>query len=44
MEGDITIISFMASPTESKSSKIFVFIAHNYKLDEPKTNFIEGFD
>lgn len=43
-EGDTTILSFIASPTDSNNSKIFVFMARNYKLDEPNTIFIEGFD
>lgn len=43
-EGDTTILTFIASPIEKDKSIIFVFMARNYKLDEPNSNFTAGFD
>lgn len=43
-EGDTTILTFIASPIEANKSKIFVFMARNYKLNEPNSNFTTGFD
>ena len=43
-EGDTTILTYIASPIDANLSKIFVFMARNYKIEEPDTNFTAGFD
>jgi phenylpropionate dioxygenase-like ring-hydroxylating dioxygenase large terminal subunit len=42
--GDATILSFIASPVDQKTTKIYVFAARNHSLDMEDSKFAADFD
>ena len=42
--GDATILSFIASPLDAATTRIYVFIARNHALDKEDSAFSGGFD
>ena len=43
-EGDATILSFIASPVDENTSRLYAFMARNHSIDKPDSSFAEGFD
>lgn len=43
-EGDATILSFVASPIDLNTTRLYVFVARNHSLDKPDSDFAGGFD
>ena len=43
-EGDATILSFIASPINDNTSRLYAFMARNHSIDKPDSSFAEGFD
>lgn len=41
--GDITTITFVASPTDRAETLIFVYLSRNHSFDKPDTDFAAGF-
>ena len=42
--GDITILSFIASPIDKDNTRIYVFIGRNHSLNKSNESMSEGFD
>ena len=42
--GDVTLLSFIASPVEAGTTKIYVFTGRNHSLDVDDSQFTAGFD
>ena len=42
--GDITILSFIASPIDEENTRIYVFIGRNHSLEKENSLMAEGFD
>ena len=42
--GDVTTITFVASPTDHAETLIFVFLSRNHSLDTPDSDFAAGFN
>ena len=42
--GDVTTITFVASPTDRAETLIFVYLSRNHSLDVPDEHFAVGFD
>jgi phenylpropionate dioxygenase-like ring-hydroxylating dioxygenase large terminal subunit len=43
-EGDATILSFIASPIDEKTTRLYVFMARNHSFDTEDSSFVNGFD
>ena len=43
-EGDATILTFIASPIDETTSRIYSFMARNHSLNRPDSAFADGFD
>lgn len=43
-KGDVTLLSFLASPIDAGATRIFVLIARNHSLDVDDARFAQGFD
>jgi hypothetical protein len=43
-EGDATILSFIASPVDEKTTRLYAFMARNHSLDTEDSSFVAGFD
>lgn len=42
--GDVTILTFIASPVDETRTRIYVFTARNHSLTKPDADFAAGFD
>jgi phenylpropionate dioxygenase-like ring-hydroxylating dioxygenase large terminal subunit len=42
--GDITLLSFIASPVSETHTRIYVFVGRNHSLDKDDAEFTSGFD
>jgi phenylpropionate dioxygenase-like ring-hydroxylating dioxygenase large terminal subunit len=42
--GDATILTFIASPIDDTTTRLYAFMARNHSLDKPDSSFAEGFD
>lgn len=42
--GDVTHLTFIASPVDATTTKIYVFVGRNHSLDKPDSEFAAGFD
>lgn len=43
-EGDATILSFIVSPVDETTARLYSFMARNHSFDTPDASFVEGFD
>jgi phenylpropionate dioxygenase-like ring-hydroxylating dioxygenase large terminal subunit len=43
-KGDVTIVSFVASPLSDNETRIFAFVGRNHSLDKPNSDFTGGLD
>jgi phenylpropionate dioxygenase-like ring-hydroxylating dioxygenase large terminal subunit len=43
-EGDATILSFIVSPVDNTTSRLYAFMARNHSLDKSDASFAEGLD
>jgi phenylpropionate dioxygenase-like ring-hydroxylating dioxygenase large terminal subunit len=42
--GDATILTFIATPIDHTTTRLYAFMARNHSLDKPDSAFAEGFD